>query len=157
LKFWLPSLVHQRAGLRCAGDERAGHTIRRLGSVAPDPDVLLGEVEDAMLVVGDAALCHRSDGERPHHGGIDRGRSGPGRLPLLDGRACRADSDTCAPAPSQLSGHPCGAVTIPVEASIPTPPTSIAPAVVVVTPGTFSLAEFDRRLGPVYGTSVEIC
>jgi hypothetical protein len=65
------------------------------------------------------------------------------------GRACRADSDTCAPAPSQLSVQPCGAVTVAEEEFIPTPPTSIAPAVVVDTPGTVRLAAFDPRFDAV--------
>ena len=58
------------------------------------------------------------------------------------GRACRADSETWAAVPSQFSVQDAGGVTVAAEEFIPTPPTSIAPAVVVVTPGTVRVAEF---------------
>ena len=44
--------------------------------------------------------------------------------------------------PSQFSVQEAGGVTVAAEEFIPTPPTSIAPALVVVTPGTVRVAEF---------------
>ena len=44
--------------------------------------------------------------------------------------------------PSQFSVQDAGGVTVAAEEFIPTPPTSIAPALVVVTPGTVRVAEF---------------
>jgi hypothetical protein len=65
------------------------------------------------------------------------------------GRACRADSDTWAAVPSQFSVQVAGGVTVAAEEFIPTPPTSIAPVLVVVTPGTVRLAELAPRFDAV--------
>jgi hypothetical protein len=65
------------------------------------------------------------------------------------GRACRADSETWAAVPSQFSVQDAGGVTVALEEFIPTPPTSIAPALVVVTPGTVRAAEFARTFDAV--------
>jgi hypothetical protein len=55
-------------------------------------------------------------------------------------RLCVASSVTWAPVPSNASVHPEGGVTPVDELSSPTPPMTIAPAVVVLTPGTVSFA-----------------
>jgi hypothetical protein len=55
-------------------------------------------------------------------------------------RLCVASSVTWAPVLSNASVHPVGGVTAVDELSIPTPPMTIAPAVVVVTSGTVSFA-----------------
>jgi hypothetical protein len=65
------------------------------------------------------------------------------------GRACRAVSDTWAAVPSQLSVQAAGGVTVAAAEFIPTPPTSIVPVLVVVTPGTVRPAEFAPRFDAV--------
>ncbi|WP_245159996.1 hypothetical protein, partial [Blastococcus sp. CT_GayMR19] len=54
------------------------------------------------------------------------------------GRACPATSRFCPPVGSPNSVQPLGGDAVAVVLLKPTPPISIAPAVVVVTPGTVS-------------------
>ena len=51
--------------------------------------------------------------------------------------------------PSQFSVQDAGGVTVAAEEFIPTPPTSIVPVLVVVTPGTVRLAAFVPRFDAV--------